>query len=135
MYVHVHTHTHTHTQVISACFSYLELIKKEGVPQYVLDEVQQLSEVFFKYKEAEDAGKVIRLAGNMHRYPEAKDWVAGPALLRDLKMDAVNSLLAKVVCVCVCVCVCLFVCGCVRSGLFLYVSVLYVSFCTYFLHT
>ena len=89
-HTHTHTHTYTHTQVISACFSYLELIKKEGVPQYVLDEVQQLSEVFFKYKEAEDAGKVIRLAGNMHRYPEAKDWVAGPALLRDLKMDAVN---------------------------------------------
>ena len=82
-------------EVISACFSYLELIKKEGVPQYVLDEVQQLSEVFFKYREAEDAGKVIKLAGNMQRYPEPKDWIAGPALIRDLKMEAVNALLAK----------------------------------------
>jgi len=82
-------------EVIAACFSYLDLIRREGVPQYALDEVKQMSEVFFNYKEAEDAGKVIKLAGNMHKYDNPKDWVAGPALIHDLKLQTVTELLAK----------------------------------------
>jgi len=82
-------------EVIAACFSYLDLIRSEGVPQYALNEVKQMSEVFFNYKEAEDAGKVIKFAGNMHKYENPKDWVAGPALVHDLKIQTVNELLAK----------------------------------------
>ena len=81
--------------VIAACFSYLDLIKKEGVPQHVLDEVKQMSEVFFNYKEAEDASKVIKLAGNMHKYATPEDWIAGPALIKGLELKDVNELLAK----------------------------------------
>jgi len=82
-------------EVIAACFSYLDLIKREGVPEYVLKEVQQMSEVFFKYKEAEDASKVIKLAGNMHKYSDPRDWIAGQALMRDLKIESVTELLDK----------------------------------------
>ena len=82
-------------EVIAAIFSYLDLIRKEGVPQYVLDEVKQMSDVFFKYKEAEDAQKVIKLTSNMHKYADVRDWLAGPALIRDLKVEDVTALLAK----------------------------------------
>jgi len=82
-------------EVIGACLSYLDLIREQGVPQYVLDETVQMSKVFFDYKEAEDAGKVIGFAGNMHKYDDPKEWVSGPAKIKDLKMDMVEDLLAK----------------------------------------
>ena len=82
-------------EVISACFGYLDLIREQGVPKYALDEVVQMSTVFFNYKEAEDAGKVIGFAGNMQKYDDPREWVSGPAMLKDLKMDMVTDLLAK----------------------------------------
>jgi hypothetical protein len=45
--------------------------------KYVLDEVKQLSEVFFNYKEAESPAKVVKLAGNMQKYADPQDWIAG----------------------------------------------------------
>jgi hypothetical protein len=51
--------------------------------------------VFFKYKEAADAQQVIRLSGNMHKYADVKDWIAGPSLVRDLQVADVQALLAK----------------------------------------
>jgi len=82
-------------EVIGAVFSYLDVIKAKSVPQYILDETTQLAEIFWRFKEAEGPRSVIAHAGNMQKFTNARDWLAGPALIRNLDIAAVQTLLEK----------------------------------------
>ena len=63
--------------VISYVFSYLDLIRTQGVPEYVIAEVSQLATLFWNYKDADGPRSVIGHAGNMQKYVSPRDWLAG----------------------------------------------------------
>ncbi len=58
-----------------------------GVPAYIVSEVTQLAQLFWNFKDADGPRSVIGHAGNMQNFASARDWLAGPALVRDLKVS------------------------------------------------
>jgi insulysin len=80
-------------EIIGAVFSYLDLVRERGVPRYVVQEVGQLADLFWRFKEAESPRSVIGHAGNMHKYSNPRDWLSGPSLIRGLEAGAVSKLL------------------------------------------
>ncbi|KAG0225257.1 Insulinase (Peptidase M16) [Actinomortierella wolfii] len=65
-------------------FQYLEMLRREGVRPYIWNELAQLAEISFRFKEkSQAAGYVSRLAGVMQR-GYAPEWVlSGSYLIRE----------------------------------------------------
>ncbi|KAG0267649.1 Insulinase (Peptidase M16) [Actinomortierella ambigua] len=86
-----------HEDVTCTIFQYIDMLRQEGVRPYIWDELAQLAEISFKFKEkSQAAGYVSRLAGVMQR-GYAPEWVlSGSYLIREsdpkLVMDCLDCL-------------------------------------------
>ena len=82
--------------IIGYLFSYLNLIKVQGVPAHLINEVSQLADIFWRFKEAEGPRSVIGYAGNMQKFAASRDWLAGSTLIRaPIQVSAVIDLTRK----------------------------------------
>ena len=84
------------TAILRTIFAYLDRVRRDGVPQYLFDEIQSLNGLAWQFLEKGDAESYASgLAGNMQDY-DAQRYVSGPILLRrDAGTNAaVASLLA-----------------------------------------
>jgi len=56
--------------VIRYCFSYIRLLREEGIPAYVFKEIKHMAELDYTYgNKGEGAERASALAANMNRYP------------------------------------------------------------------
>jgi insulysin len=78
--------------VVKYCFSYIQLLKEQGVPSYIFKENQHVAELDYTYEnKGEGAQRAAHLADNVSRYPielaESVDFIYetfDPALIRSL---------------------------------------------------
>lgn len=60
----------SYAEVLQACFSYIGLLRKEGVPDHVFDEEKTLKKLDELFRDkGEGAGRAVNLSGKMTRYP------------------------------------------------------------------
>jgi secreted Zn-dependent insulinase-like peptidase len=85
-----------HTDEISEqLFAYIQVLQKEGVQQWVFDELQQLSKMQFAFQQGQrPSGLVQGLSMNMHDY-EVKDLLRGPYLWQEFDEKLIHKLLSK----------------------------------------
>ena len=81
--------------VIEAIFSYINMVKNEGVPPYILEEAEAMSTVSWSFRENSEPGEVAStFASNMQEYPPEL-YLSGPARLRGLNGKDVQDIYAK----------------------------------------
>eukprot|EP00904_Undaria_pinnatifida_P012432 jgi/Undpi1/8319/HiC_scaffold_25.g10788.m1 len=80
-------------KVLTTVFSYLDLIRKQGMPSYLAPELQALSELGWRFQDKrEPGGLVSTLVASMQEY-EPELAVSGPTRLRLYNEGMVNRLL------------------------------------------
>ncbi|KAJ3300130.1 Insulinase (Peptidase M16) [Borealophlyctis nickersoniae] len=79
--------------VIVIVFQYIDMIKKEGIQDWVFHECQSLASTSFRFKEkSPPSGFCSRVAGAMHQYaPE--DFLSGPYLMFEFDKDKIRECL------------------------------------------
>jgi insulysin len=78
--------------VIKDCFSYIRLLKEQGIPTHIFNEIQRMAELDFTYEnKGEGAQRAAQLADNVSHYPieiaESVDYIyekLDPSLVRSL---------------------------------------------------
>jgi len=89
-------------EIIAVLFAYLRLLKATGVPEYVYQELQQLSAIGFEYAEkAEVSSYVSSVAANMQNYRSPRQYLTGgklfyPDLCKPLLGRYLDSLLQSI---------------------------------------
>ncbi|CAG2172600.1 unnamed protein product, partial [Oppiella nova] len=79
--------------IISLVFQYINLLKREGPKQWIFDELKQMQEIRFRFKEKErPMGYVIGLSRDLHDYPFDECLSAG-YLLDEFRPDLITDLL------------------------------------------
>jgi len=81
-------------EVVASIFSYLDLVRREGIPSYVLREVEDLSQVFWRFKETEEPDRFVGVVSSMQAFKDPRLYLSGPALARDLQLDLAQELLS-----------------------------------------
>ena len=88
--------------IVSLVFAYLRMLRSGGVPEYVFQELQQLSSINFDYAEkAEVSDYVSGVVANMQEHPSPKDYLAGGKIFRPepcklLLREFIDSLLQSI---------------------------------------
>ena len=85
-----------HTDEISEqLFAYIQVMQKDGVQQWVFDELQQLSKMQFAFQQGQRPSSLVQgLSMNMHDY-EVRDFLQGPYLWDEFDANLINKLLDK----------------------------------------
>ncbi|CAG2179175.1 unnamed protein product, partial [Oppiella nova] len=79
--------------IISLVFQYINLLKREGPKQWIFDELKQIREIRFRFKEKErPMGYVIDLSHDLHDFPFDECLSAG-YLLDEFRPDLITDLL------------------------------------------
>ncbi|CAM9553710.1 unnamed protein product [Scytosiphon promiscuus] len=80
-------------KVLSALFSYLDLIRKKGVPSYLASELRDLADIGWRFQDKREPGSLVpALASNLQEYaPELV--ISGPSRLRVYNETLVYRLL------------------------------------------
>jgi insulysin len=78
---------------VKYCFSYIRILKEQGIPSHIFKEIQHMAELDYTYEnKGEGARRAARLADNLNRYPieiaETVDY-----LYKELDPSLVQSLL------------------------------------------
>ena len=69
-------------KVVDAIFSYISMLVDQGVPQYIYDEVLQLSRIAFRFAEKGDpAPYVSSIVADMQRFVRPAEYLVGPRLV------------------------------------------------------
>ncbi len=80
-------------EISEQLFAYIKVLQKDGVQQWVFDELQQLSKMQFAFQQGQrPSGLVQGLSMNMHDY-EVKDLLQGPYLWQEFDKDLISKLL------------------------------------------
>ncbi|XP_064631223.1 insulin-degrading enzyme-like isoform X2 [Lineus longissimus] len=81
--------------IVLLTFQYLNMVKKEGTPDWVFKECQDLNNMTFRFKDKEKPRSfTCNSAGSLHDYP-LKEVISGPYLLYEFKPELVTMLLEK----------------------------------------
>ncbi len=82
-------------EISEQLFAYIHELKKNGVQQWVFDELQQLAKMQFAFQQGQKpAGLAQGLSMSMHEYP-VKDVLRGPYLWQEFDTQLIQSLLNK----------------------------------------
>ncbi|KAI8825830.1 Metalloenzyme, LuxS/M16 peptidase-like protein [Fimicolochytrium jonesii] len=80
-------------EIVPIIFQYIDMVKKDGVQDWIFQECKQLATMSFRFKEkSPPSSYTSRLAGHMHEYLPA-DVLAGPYLLYDYDPDKIKMCL------------------------------------------
>lgn len=85
-----------HIDEISAqLFAYIELIKQQGIQQWIFEEEKQLSHLQFTFAPGQSPASLVQsLSMNMHEY-EVQDILQGPYLWQEFDRQRIETLLNK----------------------------------------
>lgn len=86
-------------EVVDAVFAFIDLIKinlNRGLPDYIIDELKQLSKMSFEYAEkSEPADYVSDLVANMQQYKNPTEYLAGSRLFTRFDSDFTAKYLSE----------------------------------------
>lgn len=78
--------------VIKAIFGYILLLQQGELPDYILEEVSQLTKISFEYAERSDPSSTTSsIVEHMAQYANPCDYLTGPRVLRDLNKKEVEK--------------------------------------------
>lgn len=81
--------------IIEIVFSYIEIIKKDGLQEWIFKEIRQLENINFRFKEKSGAAHYSSsLANAMHHYSD-KDILSGPYLMETYDVEKINFILKE----------------------------------------
>eukprot|EP00741_Cyanophora_paradoxa_P011372 tig00020556_g10985.t1 len=81
-------------EAIEAVFSYIELLRRAGPQRWVFDEIREIAEMQFRFKDKEEpSGFVSWVAGRMHEYP-LEHLLSGAHLFFDFVPELIEETLA-----------------------------------------
>jgi len=84
-------------QIIMHIYQYLKIIREFGVQKYLYDEVQEISDMEFKFLEKlRPSSYTSNLAQQIHKYPE-QEVLIGPYLFRKFEPELINSILNELI--------------------------------------
>jgi len=81
--------------VAGLLFDYIDLVKREGVTDWIYREQRMLAELSFRFQEQQDPGHYVQaLASNLHRYPTA-ELLVGPYMMESFEPALINEFLSS----------------------------------------
>ncbi|MDH3376350.1 MAG: insulinase family protein, partial [Gammaproteobacteria bacterium] len=82
-------------EVTGLLFDYIDLVKREGVAEWIYREQRMLAELSFRFQEHRDPGRYVQsLASDLHRYPPA-ELLQGPYMMEAFEPDLINQFLSS----------------------------------------
>ena len=82
-------------EISEQLFAYIQVIQKDGVQQWVFDELQQLSKMQFAFQQGQRPSSLVQgLSMSMHDY-EVRDLLQGPYLWQEFDAKLIKKLLDK----------------------------------------
>lgn len=82
-------------QVVKVIFEYISLIKEQPPQQWIFDEMKNLAEVDFKYKQKSPASRFTSRLSSVMQKPFPREWLlSGSALIRKFDPDAIKEALS-----------------------------------------
>lgn len=82
-------------EITEQLFAYIELIKAEGIQEWVFDELQQLGNLHFTFQEGLRPSQLVQsLSMNMHEFKQ-QDILRGPFIWEDYNPKRIEKYLAK----------------------------------------
>ncbi|KAF9353781.1 Insulinase (Peptidase M16) [Mortierella sp. AD094] len=86
-----------HEDITFIVFQYIQMLREEGVKDYVLDEKESLASIAFRFKEMQPAADYVTDTAREMQQGYAPEWIlSGSTLIRarnsDLVMDYINKL-------------------------------------------
>ena len=83
-------------EIVELFFAYVEMLRGEGVKQWVFQECSALAGIGFRFRENEQpSSAVVKIVGNLCHYP-ITDCLSGPFLSPDYKPELIERVLEKV---------------------------------------
>lgn len=83
-------------KILEKFFSYIELIKKIGYPDYIYEEQKIIADIGYRFKEYREGFNFVKnIAKNMHYYPAMETELFND-LLFDYEVSPFNDLLSKI---------------------------------------
>lgn len=80
--------------VAKAVFGYIAMLKVQGIPRYIYDEVQQLSKIAFEFREKSDPSTYVSsLAADMQLFSNPAEYLTGSRVLTRIDEPCVKSYL------------------------------------------
>lgn len=81
------------SDVVGYAFQYLAILQRDGVAEWIFEEVKAVCEMKFHYQDKRPpVSYVTGLAGNMLLYPP-EDWLTGPYLVERFDPEAIRDLI------------------------------------------
>lgn len=82
-------------EISTQLFAYIELIKSQGIEEWVFEEEKQLSHLQFTFAQGQSPASLVQgLSMSMHEY-KVKDILRGPYLWEDYDAERITQLLKK----------------------------------------
>ena len=82
-------------EVAGLLFDYIDLVKREGVADWIYREQRMLADLSFRFQEQQDPGRYAQaLASNLHRYPAA-ELLVGPYMMESFEPALINKFLSS----------------------------------------
>lgn len=81
-------------KVVAAMFKYLDLLRSTPVQKWVFDEVQQLCELAYRFKEKSPPSSYTSGLSSQMQQPYPREWIlSGPYLTREFDLDLIQNTL------------------------------------------
>jgi insulysin len=84
------------TDIIAAFFQYIEILKTDGIQQWIFKELKDLGTMDFRFKDKDaPEGLVVGVSNLMHYFPAA-EVLSGPFLIQNFDPDLIKDMLQAI---------------------------------------
>ncbi len=81
--------------VITHLFQYLRLLREEGLPRYIFNEVQRMNEINYRFSERVEGTRLVNTLSALLRFVPLREVERSPFLLTEFRKDLFDSMLYR----------------------------------------